>query len=107
MAATNAFINGSDNYRTSALKDHCISKKHKQACVENEIQKGKERGEKYAPKPVKKSIPKYSPLVQGFNQMKEVEEKGLIIAYLIALRGRQCTDFFNLMERLHGIKFLL
>ena len=36
-AAANTFINGSDNYRTSALKDHSISKIHKQACVENEI----------------------------------------------------------------------
>ena len=52
------------------LKDHSISKIHKEACVENEIQKGKERGEKYAPKLVKKNIPKSSPLTQGFNQMK-------------------------------------
>ena len=101
-AATNAFINCSDNHRTSALKDHSISKIHKQACVENEIQKAKERSEKYAPKPVKITIPKSSPLVQGFNQMKEGKEKGLIklfeIAYLIALRGRPFTSFFNVVE---------
>ena len=60
-AATNVFINGSDNYRTSALKDHNTSKTHKQACVENEIQKGKERVEKCAPKPMKITIPKSSP----------------------------------------------
>ena len=33
LAATNAFINGCDHYRMSALKDHSISKTHKQACV--------------------------------------------------------------------------
>ena len=66
-AATNFLINGSNNYRTSVLKDHSISKIHKQACLENETQKGKERGEKYARKPVKKTLPKSSRLVQGFN----------------------------------------
>ena len=59
-----------NNYRMPVLKDHSISKIQKEACVENEIQKGKERDEKYAPKLVKKNIPKSSPLVQGFNQMK-------------------------------------
>ena len=39
FAAINALINGRDNYRMSALKDHSISKIHKQACVENEVQK--------------------------------------------------------------------
>ena len=39
-AATNAFINSSDNYRMSALKDHSICKIQEHACVENEIQKG-------------------------------------------------------------------
>ena len=34
LAATNAFMNGSDIYRTPALKDHSISKIHVQACVE-------------------------------------------------------------------------
>ena len=29
LAATNAFINGSNNYRMSALKDHSISKINK------------------------------------------------------------------------------
>ena len=57
LAATNAFMNGSDSYRTTALKDHSISKIHVQACVENEIHKGKERGEKYAPKLVKLPYP--------------------------------------------------
>ena len=96
----------------SALKDHSTSKIHKQACVENEIQKGKERGGKHAPKPMKITIPKSSPLLQGFNQMKEGEEKSLIklfeIAYLIAIRGRPFTNFSNLMklEKLHSIKFL-
>ena len=58
------------------------------------------------------TIPKSSPLVQGFNQMKESEEKGLIklfdIAYLTALRGRLFTYFSNFVElgRLNGIKFL-
>ena len=37
LAATNAFVNGRNNYRTSALKDHSISKIHKQVCVEDEI----------------------------------------------------------------------
>ena len=77
LAATNAFINGGNNYRTSALKDHSISKIYEQACAENEIQKGKERGEIYAPKPMKITIYKSSLLVQYFNQMKEGEEKGL------------------------------
>ena len=40
LIATNVFINGNNNYRTSALKDHRISKIHEQACLENEIQKG-------------------------------------------------------------------
>ena len=50
--------------------------------------------------------------MQGFNQMKEGKEKGLIklfeIAYLIALRGRLFTGFSNLVElvRLHSIKLL-
>ena len=111
-AATNAFINGSDNYRMSALKDHSTSKILKQACVENEIQKGKERGGKRAPKPMKITIPISSPLLQGFNRMKEGEEKSLIklfeIAYLIAIRGRPLTNFSNLVksEKLHSIKFL-
>ena len=71
--------------------------------------KEKERAEKYAPKPVKKNIPKSSPLVQDFNRIKG---KGLIklfeTADLIELRGRPFTDFSNLvvLERLHGIKFL-
>ena len=50
--------------------------------------------------------------MQGCNQMKEGKEKGLTklfkITYLIALRGRLCTNFSNLMEleKLHGEKFL-
>ena len=91
-AAANAFTNSSDNYRTSVLKDHSISKLHVQACAENQIQKGTERGGKYA-------IPKSSPLVQRSNRIKESEEKDLIklfeIDYVIPLRGRQFTDFSN------------
>ena len=104
LAATNAFINGSDNYRTSALKDHSISKIHEQACVKNKIQKRKERDEKYAPKPVKITIPKPYLLVQGFNRMKEGKEKKLDKRK----EGRPFTDFSNLVEfeRLHCVKFL-
>ena len=40
-AATNAFINGSDNYRMSPLKDHSISKIHQQAYVKMKYKKEK------------------------------------------------------------------
>ena len=69
--------NGSNDYRTSILKDQSISKIHVQACTENEIQKRKKRGEKYAPKPKKITITKSSFLAQGLNQMKEGEENCL------------------------------
>ena len=45
LAATNAFINGSNNYRTPALKDYSISKIHKQACVEWNTKRKRKRWE--------------------------------------------------------------
>ena len=51
---------------------------------------------------MKTTMPKSSPLLRGFNPIKEGEEKGLIklfeISYLIALRERLFTDFSNLVK---------
>ena len=74
---TEAFIQGSDNFKTSALSDHHKSKMHMQAvneCI-------------FRPAPVSMSVPKNAPILKGFNRTQATEKVALIklfeLAYLI------------------------
>ena len=96
----------------SALKDHSISKLHKQACVESEIQKRKERVRNMLQSQWK--LPYPNPLLscKASIKWKKARKKAwssyLKLLNLIALKGRPFTNFSKLVEveRLLNVKFL-
>ena len=106
-----AFITGTTNFKTSALKDHARSECHATGISETEHQKALAVGDSLPPKHVVHEVPTNSAIATGMQKMNEKERTGvkklMDIAYFIALKGRPFTDFKDHieLEKLHGVKF--
>ena len=108
---SDTFINGSTNYRISALEDHAKSDCHKKAVNEQEESQAKASGAKTPLRKVVHTLPKDAPIQKGLSQMEKTEHEALVklfhIAYYIALKGHAFTDFRDMieLEKLHKVKF--
>ena len=108
---SDTFINGSTNYRISALEDHAKSDCHKKAVNEQEESQAKASGAKTPSRKVVHTLPKDAPIQKGLSQMEKTEHEALVklfhIAYYIALKGHAFTDFKDMteLEKLHKVKF--
>ena len=113
LPASNAFITGSRNLKSSAVNEHTQSKLHKQALQLEEQDQA--RVENRRARVIQEKPPSDSGTLQAINNMgrlSEEEKKGLKklfdIAYLIAFKARPYSDFSDLveLEKLHGVRFL-
>ena len=106
-----SFINGSKNYRKSAVKDHMTSSMHDEAKLKDEEQKAKEAGTK-----VKRihEVPSTSQITKSIGKMGVMttnQKQNLIklfhLAYYLGKKGRPYTDYIDLLEleKLHDVKF--
>ena len=64
---TEAFTQGSHNFKTSPLSDHDQSKMHVQTANESTFIKSTKHGEQQCPAPVSLSVPKNVPILKRFN----------------------------------------
>ena len=113
LPASNAFIMGSRNLKSSAVDEHTQSKLHKQALQLEEQDQA--RVENRRARVIQQKPPSDSGILQEINNMgrlSDKENKGLKklfdIAYLVAFKARPYSDFSDLVEveKLHGIRFL-
>ena len=99
---SDTFINGSTNYRISALEDHAKSDCHKKAVNEQEESQAKASGAKTPLRKVVHTLPNDDPIQRGLRQMEKTEHEALVklfhIAYYIALKGHAFTDFKDMIE---------
>ena len=105
------FVNGSTNFRKSAVSEHFSSDMHREAMELAEKEKSKQVGEKY----VKKLTPPGPTKIgESFkrsgkmtSQQKEYFERLFHVAYFIAKKGRPYTDYVEIieLEKLHKVKF--
>ena len=106
-----SFVNGSTNFRKSAVKDHANTMMHFEAVKLDKIQKAKEVGEKYVTKRTPTGSTKTGESFKKSGSMtdaqKECFEKLFHVAYSVAKRGRPYTDFTDIieLEKLHNVKF--
>ena len=106
-----AFINGSMNFKISAVREHSLSVGHKTGVDEAKHEEAVAVGISLPPKKVVHNVPDVSAISSAMKIMEEKERSGaqklVEIAYLIALKGRPFTDFKDLieLEKLHGVKF--
>ena len=114
LPASNAFITGSRNLKSSAANEHTQSKLHKQALQLEEQDQARVENRSRA-RVIQEKPPSDSGILQAINNMgrlSEEEKKGLKklfdIAYLIAFKARPYSDFSDLveLEKLHGVRFL-
>ena len=97
-----AFIQGSDNFKTFDLPDRDKSKMHVQVINEGNYIESTNRAEQYRPTPLSLSVPKNTSILKGFNRMQGTEKAKLIklfeVAYLIALKERPFSDYSSLLK---------
>ena len=112
LSASNAFITGSKNLKSSAVNEHAKSKLHKHALQLEEEEQA--RAENRRARVVQEKPPSDSGILQAINIMAQLSEdekcalkKLFDIAYLIAFKARPYSDFTDLveLEKLHGVKF--
>ena len=97
-----SFVNGSTNFRKSAVKDHANAMMHSMEVKLDKIEKAKEVGEKYVtnltptgPTKIGESFKKSGSITDA---QKECFEKLFHVAYTAAKRGRAYTDFMDIIE---------
>ena len=106
-----SFVNGSTNFRKSAVKDYANTMMHSEAEKFDKIEKAKEVGEKYVTKLTPTGPTKIGESFEKSGSMtdaqKECFEKLFHVAYSVARRGRPYTDFMDIieLEKLHNVKF--
>ena len=69
-----AFIQGSDNFKTFDLPDRDKSKMHVQVINEGNYIESTKRAEQYRPTPLSLSVPKNASILKGFNRMQGTEK---------------------------------
>ena len=105
------FINGSTNFKLSALKEHAESAGHKTGLAEAMHEEAILQGKSLPIKHVVQEVPENCAIASGLQKMGEKERSGLKklfdIAHFIALKGRPFTDFKDHieLEKLHEVKF--
>ena len=75
---TKAFMQGRDNFKTSALSDHDKSKINVEAVNEGKYIEKKKRGEQYCPALESLSVPKNAIILKWFNRIQATEKAELI-----------------------------
>ena len=110
-SSTIAFINGSTNFKLSAMKEHGSSEANRTGVDDAKHENAIAVSESLAPKHVVHEIPENSAIASGLQKM-EVKERSRLkklveITHFIALKGRPFTDFTNHieLEKLHEVKF--
>ena len=109
-SANLTFINGSSNFKMSALSDHATIDGHTRAIRQQENEKAIAAGLTNAPHKVVPETPTYSAIGAGFKRMGEAKKtalKKVDIAHHIAVKGRPFTDSrttFN-WKKIHKVKF--
>ena len=105
------FIEGSQNFRLSAVKQHASSEMHDKALRLNDQEEAEKAGERYVtnlnpsgPTAIGESLKKANKLQE---QDREYLEKLFEVSYYIAVKGRPYSDFEDLvkLEKLHGVNF--
>ena len=99
---TEAFIQGSDNFKTFALSYRDKSKMHVQAINEGNCIESTKRAEQYRRTPLSLSLPKNASIFKWFNRVQATEKARLIklfeVGYLIALKERPFSDYSSLLK---------
>ena len=113
LLATNAFITGSTNLKSSAVTEHVQSRLHKQALrLEEQEQPATENRNVRVQLP---PVPPGVPIAQAVGNMgrltpeKRTSMQNLFdIGYLLAYKGRPYSDFIDhvRIKKLHGVKFM-
>ena len=110
--ASLTFINGSENYKPSTLKEHEKSAMHKRAGEVTEHEKAEEQGTSVKRRIVQE-VPEDAPINRGLKVMRSEEQKIVSklhdVAYYVAKRNLPLTEFEHLLnlENLHGVKYKL
>ena len=110
--ASLTFINGSENYKPSTLKEHEKSAMHKRAGEVTEHEKAEEQGTSVKRRIVQE-VPEDAPINRGLKVMRSEEQKIVSklhdVAYYVAKRNLPFTEFEHLLnlEKLHGVEYKL
>ena len=106
-----AVINGSVNFKKSALNEHALLECHDKGIAEVKHKRGVAAGQSLPLKYVVHKVPADSAIASGMQKMGDKEKVGvkklMDIASFIALKRRPFTDFKDYIEfeNLHEVKF--
>ena len=87
-----SFVNGSTNFRKSAVKDHANTMMHSEAVKLDKIEKGEEVGENYVTKLTPTGSTKIGESFKKSGSMADAQKECFVklfhVAYSVAKRGR-------------------
>ena len=112
MPYTNlTFVNGSTNFKTSAIAEEGSIDNHKRATEAKENKQATIAGKPIPMRKITLEVPADSVISSGLKKMEVKEKQALTklhdVVYHIALKGRSFKDSKDLigLEKLHGVKF--
>ena len=106
-----AFVNGSSNFKHSALAEHDGNECHKKAKRWQEYEQAVATGEALPKKQIAITVHHNAQIKSGMNKMQETEKETLAklfnTAYFIAEKGPPFTDFTYLiaLQKVNGMDF--